>query len=121
MELERQKASLLATNLKSFVEFVDHIYYSPNKHLSHPDKLFRLKLIVDEYRLGTIADELMRVNKHAWDERSSPFLIDRFVTSWGNVTEYMENNLNDLYIFSGRVYTLTNYCRLFIRDTDEKS
>jgi len=112
MELERQKLILLAIAIKEFVELVissDNRGFDEN---SNSEKLFRLKLIVEEYRLGTIAEELLRVNTHTWDERASNILIDRFITAFQPISEYVENNQKDLFMYSGRIYTLEHYCRL---------
>ena len=112
MELERQKSILLATAIKEFVDLVISKENEPFSKNSNSDKLFRLKLIVEEYRLGTIAGELLRVNTHTWDEQATRILIDRFITAFKHIAEYVENNQNDLFMYSGRIYTLEHYCRL---------
>lgn len=112
MELERQKSILLATAIKEFIDLVNKDENSRNALISHSEKLLRLKLIVEEYRLGTIADELLRVNNHTWDEQASRILIDRFISTFKHIAEYVENNQTDLFMYSGRIYTLEHYCRL---------
>jgi len=113
MEIKQQKAILLATNIKEFVDLVLNAKNHPFGPLSHPEKLLRLKLIVEEYRVETIAEELLRVNTYMWDEQASQLLIERFKYAFHHISEYIENNYNDLFFFSARIYTLEHDCRLF--------
>jgi hypothetical protein len=113
MKLEQQKAILLATNIKEFVDLVLNAKNHPFGTLSHPEKLLRLKLIVEEFRVETIAEELLRVNTYMWDEQASRLLIERFKTAFHHISEYIGNNYNDLFFFSARIYTLEHDCRLF--------
>jgi hypothetical protein len=114
MELEQQKARLLATNIKEFVDLVQNGNNQPFGQLANSEKLFRLKLIIEEFRIETIADELIRVNTHTWDEQASRILVDRFITAFHHIKEYVENNYNDLFFVSARIYTLDHDCRLFL-------
>jgi hypothetical protein len=114
MELEQQKAQLLATNIKGFVDLVQNGKNQPFGQISNSEKLFRLKLIIEEFRIETIADELLRVNTHTWDEQASGILVDRFITAFHHIREYVENNYHDLFFVSARIYTLEHDCRLFL-------
>ncbi|WP_404332684.1 hypothetical protein [Mesobacillus maritimus] len=113
MELNQQKALLLARNIKEFVDIVKNGKNHPFGQMSNPEKLYRLTLIVEEFRIGTIADELLRVNTYTWDEQASRILIERFKTAFIHISEYVQNNYNDLFFFSARIYTLEHDCRLF--------
>ncbi|TCN27312.1 hypothetical protein [Mesobacillus foraminis] len=106
MEFERQKVNLLAKSIQGFVKFVNRSYKGQFHHISNPEKLYRLKLIVEEYNFSGIGSELARVNKHVWDGRATGMLLDRFKSALGTVAEYIENNENDLFIFTARVYTI---------------
>jgi len=113
MELEQQKAQLLATNIKEFVDLVQDGNNQPFGQLANSEKLFRLKLIIEEFKIETIADELLRVNTYTWDKQASRILIDRFITAFRHISEYVENNYHELFFVSARIYTLKHDCRLF--------
>jgi hypothetical protein len=113
MELDQQKAIQLATNIKNFVHLVLTGKNHPFGKLSNSEKWYRLSLIVEEFKIETIADELLRVNTHTWDEHASRVLIERFITAFKHISEYVENNYNDLFFVSARIYTLEHDCRLF--------
>jgi len=117
MELERQKAILLANNIKEFVDLVkrSHAY---NRFID-PNKSYRLTLIVEEFRLMTISDELLRINQHIYEERSSCILIERFRTAFKQIAEYVGQNEDDLFLFTGRIDTLVHDLDLFPKNEDE--
>lgn len=108
MEFERQKVYLLAKSIQGFVNFVNSSYTNQCHHISNPEKLYRLKLIVEEYNFIGIGNELERVNNHVWDGRATGMLLERFKTALEIIAEYIENNKNDLFIFTARVYTLNS-------------
>lgn len=113
MELNQQKSLLLARHIREFVDLVQSGENHPFAQMSNPEKLYRLALIVEEFRIATIADELLRVNTYTWDEKASRILIERFKTAFIHIREYVQNNYNDLFFFSARIYTLEHDCRLF--------
>ncbi|MCM3584152.1 hypothetical protein M3182_00105 [Mesobacillus maritimus] len=117
MELERQKAILLANNIKEFVNLVNksHVY----DQFMDPNKSYRLTLIVEEFRITTISDELLRINQHTYEERSSRILIDRFRTAFKQIAEYVGQNEDDLFLFTGRIDTLVHDLDLFPKNEDE--
>ena len=69
MAFEREKANLLAENLKAFIQYVQKSFQENNKNLSNPDQLYRLKHLVDEFKFHIIADELIRINAFEYDEK----------------------------------------------------
>ncbi|MBM4762755.1 hypothetical protein [Bacillus sp. B15-48] len=112
MELERQKVLLLATSLKNFVHFVHDRFHKKFESISNKEKLIRLKLLVEEYQFKTIANELLRLNKVSFDEHQTRLLIARFIDSFRHVVDFFEHNKSELFIFSGRIYTIDDYCHL---------
>jgi hypothetical protein len=113
MELEREKVNLLANCIMDFVTFINESYDAKYRNFSNPDKLFRLKLITEEFHFNTIASELLRLNSQCLEEQQTRVLIARFKKAFGDVVDYFEHNQSDLFLFSGRVYTLEHYCQLF--------
>lgn len=109
MELAREKAQFLAENVASFVRFV-YRQYEVNTILSDPNMLFRLKNLVEEYRLQLLASELTRVNRFVWEDRESSILIGRIKKGITNIYDYVENNKDSLFIFTARLYTLHSIC-----------
>ncbi|RTR33864.1 hypothetical protein EKG37_06490 [Robertmurraya yapensis] len=109
MEFTREKAQFLAENVASFVKFVNR-QYEVNSVLSDPNMLFRLKSLVEEYRLQLLASELLRVNRFVWEKRDSEILIDRIKKGITSIDEYVENNHDGLFIFTARLYTLKSIC-----------
>lgn len=112
MEFEREKAKLLAENLSQFVTLV-HRKEEHLTHLSDKDKLYRLKSLVDEYRLGLLAKEIARINRFSWEPEMMVLLVNRVRTSISSIDDYMENNLDDLFFYSAKVHTIKSICSSF--------
>ncbi len=108
-----EKAKLLAENIRGFNDYVHKSYQEKNVHLSDPEKLFRLKLLVEEYKLHIIADELWRINRFTWDEKVTYLLVHRFKKAITIISEYIENNYEDLFIFTPRLNILESICDSF--------
>jgi len=109
MKFEMQKANMLAENIKDFIKFVYKSHEnSKNSFFKNIDKMYQIKLLIEEYKFQIIADELLRINRYAWNEKYTYILVDRFIEGLNTISEYIENNYNELYIFTGRLYTLTN-------------
>lgn len=106
MNFEMIKANMLAENIKGFIEYVYKHYQENNIYLSHPDKLYRLKLLIEEFQFRMIADELLRINKFIYDEQYTAILVNRFRKGITIIGEYIDNNYNDLFVFTARLYTL---------------
>ena len=106
MNFEKEKADMLAENMKGFIHYVQLNNQINNIHLSNPDKLYRLKLLLHEFQFRIIADELLRINRFIFDEKYTAILVNRFRKGIQIIGEFIDNNYNDLYIFTPRLYTL---------------
>lgn len=105
MNFEMQKAIMLAENIKYFIGFVHKL---KNSSMVNQDKLYQVKLFVEEYKFKILADELFRINQFDWDEKYTYFLVDDIMKGIATIEEYVNNNYNDLYILTARIYTLKN-------------
>ena len=113
MNFEMQKANLLAENIKEFIKFVYKNYENKAHTIVNMDKLYHVKLLVEEHRFQLLADELTRINKFSWDEKYTYYLVDRFETGLSIIDDYVHYYENDLFMISARVYTLKNLCGAF--------
>jgi hypothetical protein len=113
MAFEREKANLLAVNLRGFIQYVHNSFQENNKNLSNPDQLYRLKHLVDEFKFHIIADELIRINAFEYDEKYTMYLINEFNKGITIIGEYIDHNHDDLFIFSARLFTLKGLGSLF--------
>ncbi|MCQ6275520.1 hypothetical protein JMM81_11185 [Bacillus sp. V3B] len=115
MNFDMIKANMLAENIKGFIEYV-HKHYQENKsYISDPDKLYRLKLLVEEFRLRMIADELLRINKFIYDEKYTTILVNKFRKGITIIGEFIENNYDDLFIFTGKLHILRSISSSFTK------
>ncbi|WP_342430735.1 hypothetical protein [Neobacillus sp. FSL H8-0543] len=97
-----QKAIMLAENINGFIKFVHN-----KKTVSlNSDKLYQVKLIMEDFKFQILADELLRINQFDWDEKYTLLLVDRFISGMNIIEEYVKNNYNDLFILSARIHTL---------------
>ena len=64
-----QKAKLLTVNLQGLIDLVFRIHEQQSNIVVNQDILYRLKLLVEEFRLQILADELKRLTKFAGEER----------------------------------------------------
>ena len=102
MEFKMQKAIMLAENINGFISFVHN-----NKNVSlNSDKLYQIKLIMEDFKFQILADELLRINQFDWDEKYTLLLVDRFISGMNIIEEFVKNNYNDLFILSARIHTL---------------
>lgn len=113
MNFEMQKANMLAENIYSFIKFVQQENKHKNSLRSNPDKVYQIKLLIEEFRFQIIADELLRINQFSWDAKYTHFLVDEFRKGLDIIDEYIEKNYHDLFIYSARLYTLQNLCQPF--------
>ncbi|MFJ7677023.1 hypothetical protein ACIQXQ_03130 [Peribacillus sp. NPDC097198] len=110
MNFEMQMARMLAENIDGFVKFVQEQYQDErNCFTLNRDKLYQVKLLIEEYKFQILADELQRINRFTWDETYTYLLVDRFREGMAIIDEYVENNYQDLFILTARIYTLTNF------------
>ena len=113
MNFEMQKANLLAKNIKGFAEFVQKCYDSKTGLILNHDKLYQVKLWVEEYKFFQIAEELARINMFDWDEKYTFLLVERFLKGLAIIDDYVEHNQTDLFILTARIHTLNNLSALF--------
>lgn len=114
MKFEMQKANMLAQSINDFIELVHKNHKdSKNKFTKNTDKIYQIKLIIEEFKFQIIANELLRINRFTWDEKYTFLLVDRFKEGINIIDEFVENNINELYIFTARLYTIKNLCISF--------
>ncbi|MFY0782887.1 hypothetical protein AB1K18_21745 [Peribacillus simplex] len=120
MNFEMQIANMLADNINGFITFVRENHENENNCFClNRDKLYQLKLLVEEFKFQVLADELKRINRFTWDENYTTLLVDRFRKGMMIIEEYVENNYSDLFIFTARLYTLKSLSLTFCKE--EKS
>jgi hypothetical protein len=112
MNFERQKAMALAKNIKEFIEFI-HRQKNQNNFRIDTDKLFQVKLWIEEFKFQIVADELIRINQFDWDGKYTFYLVDRFQQGITIIDEYVKNNYHELFILTARLYTLKNLSTAF--------
>lgn len=113
MNFEMQKANLLAENIKEFIKFVNKSYENKASTMINMEKLYHIKLLIDEHKFKLLADELTRINKFSWDEKYTYYLVDRFQAGLSIIDDYVQYHENDLFMISARVYTLKSLCGAF--------
>ncbi|CAH2715174.1 hypothetical protein BACCIP111895_02358 [Neobacillus rhizosphaerae] len=112
MNFEMQKANMLAEHINGFIQYVQRGYKRENSLYSNKDKLFQIKLWMEEFKFQIIADEILRINQFSWDEKYTYYLVDQFRKGINIIEEYVTNNYNDLFLFTARLYTLKNLIQL---------
>lgn len=115
MNFDMQKANLLAENIKGFAAFVRISYNHKSGLILNHDKLYQVKLWVEEYKFKQIADELARINMFEWDEKYTLLLVERFLKGLQIIDNYVEHNKADLFILTARIHILKNLSALFSR------
>ncbi|WP_144552252.1 hypothetical protein [Bacillus sp. X1(2014)] len=115
MKFEMQKANLLAENINGFITYVQKCHVNKNSNRFTLDKLYQIKLFIEEYKFQILADELIRINKFDWDEKYTYYLVDQFIKGLKIIDEYVKNHYNDLFLLTGRLYTLNNLSESFSR------
>ncbi|USK68616.1 hypothetical protein [Peribacillus asahii] len=107
MNFEMQIAKMLAENIDGFVKFIHKHYQNKNNSLIlNLDKLYQVKLLVEEFKFQILADELLRINQFIWNEEYTYLLVNRFRKGLSIIDEYVENNYDDLFILTARLHTL---------------
>jgi len=115
MKFERQKAKMLADTINGFIKYVQKSHKNKNSIRFTPDKLYQIKLLIEEYRFQILADELIRINQFDWDGKYTYYLVDQFKEGLKIIEEYVKNNYDDLFLLSGRLYTLNSLIESFNR------
>ncbi|WP_102262419.1 hypothetical protein [Mesobacillus jeotgali] len=113
MNADMQKANLLAENIKGFADFVQKCYKSKSGLILNHDKLYQVKMWVEEYKFNQLADELERINMFEWDEQYTLLLVERYRKGMRIIEDYVEHNQSDLFILTARIHTLRNLSELF--------
>lgn len=108
MNFGMQKANMLAENINAFIKYVHKSYENKNSLILNRDKLYQIKLLIEEFKFQIIADELFRINKFSWDEKYTNLLVDQLKEGLNVIEEYVKNNNNELFILSSRIHTLKN-------------
>ena len=113
MTFEMEKAKLLADNLHSFIKYVHKNFENHNSLRGNRDRIYQIKLIMEDFKFQIIADELRRINQFSWDEKYTHYLVDQFREGMNIIDEYVKNHYDDLFIFAARLYTLNNLSMSF--------
>ncbi|NRD79176.1 hypothetical protein HPT25_17600 [Bacillus sp. BRMEA1] len=113
MIYEMQKANMLAENINSFIRYVNKNYVDHNSLYTNRDKLYQIKLLIEEFRFQIIADELLRINQYSWDERNTHLLVDQFINGLQTIDEYVKHHYHDLFLLSARLETLKSLSLAF--------
>ena len=119
MNFEMQKANMLAENINDLIKYVHKNHETKNSYRFHSDKLYQIKLLMEEFKFQVLADELFRVNKFSWDEKYTYILVERFIEGLSIIEEYVKNNYNDLFLLTTRLYTLKNLSEAINRKKTE--
>lgn len=115
MKFEMQKANLLAENINGLITYVQKSHINKNSNRFTPDKLFQIKLLIEEYKFQILADELIRINKFDWDEKYTYYLVDQFKEGLKIIEEYVKNSFDELFLLTSRLYTLKSLSESFSR------
>ncbi|MEW9050119.1 MAG: hypothetical protein AB2392_03115 [Neobacillus sp.] len=113
MNFQMQKAVLLAESIKGFIQFVQSSYENKYSFRINTDKLYKVKLITEDFKFHIIADELLRINQYDWDEKYTYYLVNQFREGFSIIDEYVTNNYDDLFLITARIHTLKNLSSLF--------
>ena len=104
---------LLAENIQVFIKFVYKTLENKNNPRSYSDKVYQIKLWIEDFKFQSLAYELTRVNQVTCDEKYTQLLVDRLIKGIQIIDEYVERNYEELYIFTGKLYTLKNQSSSF--------
>jgi hypothetical protein len=116
MNFDMKIANLLAESLNGFVKFVYKCFDNKSRFIINPDKLYQIKLFVEEFKFQLLADELHRINQFSWNEKYTHLLVERFRKGIYVIDEYVERNYDDLFIFTARLHTLKNLSLLLTKE-----
>ncbi|PLS05436.1 hypothetical protein [Neobacillus cucumis] len=112
MKIEMQKANMLAENINDFIRYVQKNHEQKNNFRFHSDKLYQVKLFVEEFKFQIIADELLRINQYSWDGKYTYYLVDCFKKGMDIIDEYVRKNYEELYLLTSRLYILKDLLQL---------
>ncbi|TYS16591.1 hypothetical protein FZC78_11395 [Rossellomorea vietnamensis] len=106
MNFNMSSAKLLALNLQGFLDLVNRTYRQHSFIVLNQDILYRLNLLVEEFRLQVLTDELIRLTKYEDEEKQTLVNIEKVHEKIIIIEEFIEHNYDDLFLFSGRVYSI---------------
>lgn len=105
MTVQRERALLLGEALLAFSDYVQQ-HYEKKKISFHPDKLFRLKCLTEEFQLSLLGKEILRINQFMWMENETQPLLKKLEKNIEIIEDYAEKNLEDLFLFSPRIFMI---------------
>ncbi|ETI68989.1 hypothetical protein [Neobacillus vireti] len=111
-----RKANMLAEQINDFIQYVQRSYQTKNSLYANKDRIYQIKLWMEEFKFQIIADELFRVNQFSWNEKYTYYLVDQFRQGINIIDEYVNNNYNELFLITARLFTLKNLCQLLQSD-----
>ncbi|WP_113928014.1 hypothetical protein [Bacillus sp. P14.5] len=106
MNFNMSSAKLLALNLQGLLDLVNRTYQQHSFIVLDQEILYRLKLLVEEYRLQALTDELFRLTKYDEEEKQTLMNIEKVHEKVIVLDEFIHNNYDDLFLFSGRVHSI---------------
>lgn len=115
MNFEMQKANMLAENIKAFADYVHKCHIQKTGLILNHDKLYQVKLWVEEYKFQSLADELLRINMFDWDEKYTLLLVGRFWKGLCIIDEFVAYNYGELFILTARIHTLKSLSAFIIK------
>jgi hypothetical protein len=116
-----QKAVMLAENINGFIKFVLKIHENKNSFRLNKDKLYQIKLIIEDFKFQIIADELLRINQFDWDEKYTFYLVDNFNKGIDIIDEFVKNNYKDLFLLTARLHTLKSLSSSLVPQPNSKN
>jgi len=115
--INMQKAILLAENINDFIKFVQQ---NGRDNFLHPDKLYQIKLWMEDFKFQIIADELLRINQFDWDEKYTFYLVSEFKKGLYIISEYVKNHYSDLFLITARLHTLMNLSTILTHTVEDQ-
>ncbi|RIW32037.1 hypothetical protein D3H55_14275 [Bacillus salacetis] len=113
MNVNIERAKLLAVNLQGFLDLVKRTYEQNSFIVLNQDILYRLNLLVEEFRFQILADELFRLTKYEDEEKQTLKNVEKVNEKLVILEEFVQHNYDDLFIFSGRVHSMRSIINLF--------
>lgn len=106
MNFNMVSAKLLALNLQGFLQLVERTNTQHSFIVLNKENLYRLRLLVEEFRLQALTEELLRLTKYEGEERQTLMNVEKISEKMMIIEEFVADNYDDLFIFSGRVYSI---------------
>lgn len=113
MKINMQKANLLADNIEDFIKYVSRLDEQRDDLEISGDKLYQIRLFIEEFKFQLLSDELHRINRFDWDEKYTLYLVGQFNRGLEIINEYVHRNEQDLFLLSARIHTLLCFTSMF--------